>query len=416
MYLLFYNFLDVSDYLPAIDSLVSLQSTAHGAYMNQLLFLTQDITVEPSHLLTSSSNSTANVTATPTASTSSAGDIQKQQQQPQDPLLYTRHFIELYIHSILQLQIFSKKLIDKFIHNFLFQCHDFIFTNQKNETILSKEFVEKILGNLSEFIHNIQEVLVVGMKDDILELIEFLIHGNIQGRYAYHTSSSPSPPLTGSSSSAAGGVSGGDDEIIFDSIDGIRLRNDIIETLSRIAIRRQIEKEIYIPCSISLHDVIQKSLLSHEHEFIAKCHRLVSQPQSFYGIPTQSISPSSWEEVVNSLSCLRNQSIPSDKLQLLVTSAKLIPITYAKEHEVTSSSSSSSSGSKSLGADDLLPIFIYCLVMSRLSYHLLIISQELDSLCDNEDRVSETGYYLATFQAAIFHIMEIDETVGDKIS
>lgn len=388
IYLLLYNFLDLSDYLPAIDSLVSLQSTAHGAYMNQLLFLTQDITIEPAHILSSTAAASSDIVS----------------RKNHDPLLYTRHFIELYIHSILQLHVFSKKLIDKFIHNFLFQCHDYIFTTEQNETILSKEFVEKMLRNISEFIHNIQEVLVVGMKDDILELIEFLIHGNVQGRYEYHasaqqqTSSFPNPSLTSN-------------EAIFDSIDGIRLRNDIIESISRIAIRRQIEKEIYIPCSTSLHDIIQKSFQDKEHEFISKCNRLIYQPQSFYGIPTHSISPSSWEEVVNSLSRLQNQSIPSDKLQLLVTSAKLIPITYAKEH-----ASPKNGTSKSLGADDLLPIFIYCLVMSRLSYHLLIISQELDSLCDNEDRVSETGYYLATLQAAIFHIMEIDETIGDKMS
>jgi hypothetical protein len=390
--------------LPAIESLVSLQSTAHGAYMNQLLFLTQDVTIEPAHLLYAS------------AAASSAGSGNSH-----DPLLYTRRFIELYIHSVLQLNIFSTKVIDKFIHNFVSQSHDYIFTSLKNETIISKGFVEKMLGNLSEIIHDIQEVLVVGMRDDILELIEFLIHGNIQGRYAYHTSS---PPPTSAGASTNVITSCDEIECVLESIEGdgngngIRLRNDIIETISRIAIRRQIEKEVYIPCSISLHDIMQKTFQSQEQEFIAKCHRLLSQPQSFYGIPTHSISPSSWEEVVNSLSRLQNQYIPSDKLQLLVTSAKLIPVIYAKEHMSagTGTGTGTSGASKSLGADDLLPIFIYCLVMSRLSHHLLIISQELDSLCDNEDRVSETGYYLATLQAAIFHIMEIDETVGDRMS
>lgn len=409
IYLILYNFLDIMDYMSGIESLVSLQSLAHGAHMNRLLFLTQDITVEPSQLLKTHDSDQS------------------------DPLLYTRRFIEIYIHSVLQLSTFSTRIIDKFINNFQHQCSEYLSQNNRHDhtsSSMSKDFKDKKLGNLSEFINDIQEVLIVGMKDDILELIEFLIHGNIQGRYSYHhpppTPPSVTPPSSTLTYSESTINNNQPDEIILESIDGIRLRNDIIESLSRIAIRRQIEKEVYIPCSFYLHNVIKQSFQPEEKEFILKCSRLYSQPQTFYGIPPRNLSPSSWEDVVNSLSRLRNQYIPFDKLQILVSSAKLIPITYSKEHQVStttsgsdeidSNNSNTSTSSKSLGADDLLPIFIYCLVRSRLSSILLIISQELDTLCDTDDRVSEIGYYLATLQAAVYHIMVIDERVGDKIS
>jgi hypothetical protein len=376
LYLILYNFLDLPDYLPAIESLTSLQSSAHGAYMNRLLHLTQDVTIEPSqlHLHTHSSSPIA-----PLPSES-------------DPLLCTRRFIELYLHSLFQLNIFSTKLIEKYIHNFQFQCSK--IDNRRR----GKVFVREMLASLAEFINNVQEVFIVGMKDDISEIIEFLIHGDIQGRYL------PSSQVSSSSLSSS---------LVDDStsIDRIRLRSDIIETLSRIAIRRQLEKEIYIPCSSILHEVIQLSFDNDDQEILAKYKRLITQPQSFYGIPTHSLSPSSWEEVVNSLSCLRQQLIPVDKLQLLVTSAKLIPLVFSKEHPAVGTS-----GNQGLGADDLLPIFIFCLVRSQLSHHLLIIAQELESLCDEEDRVSETGYYLTTLQGALFHLMAIDENVGDRSS
>jgi hypothetical protein len=368
---------------------MSLQSSAHGAYMNQLLHLTQDVTIEPSQLHLHTSRHTPSSPSHPPPH-----PIELLQSQS-DPLLCTRRFIEIYLHSILQLQTFSNKLIEKYIHNFHFQCSK--TENRKR----GKEFVKEMLTSMAEFVSDVQEVFMVGMKEDIAEIIEFLIHGNVQGRYSSHTSSSPDECC-----------SGGDDIHDNNDINRIRLRNDIIETLSRVAIRRQLEKEIYIPCSTHLHEIIQLSFDHTDHELLMKCQRLVNQPQSFYGIPTHSLSSSSWDEISNSLNRISHQLIPTDKLQLLVMSAKLIPVVYSREHPTHGTSSTN----QGLGADDLLPIFIYCLVRSQLAHHLLIISQELDSLCDEEDRVSETGYYLTTLQGALFHLMAIDENVGDRSS
>lgn len=51
---------------------------------------------------------------------------------------------------------------------------------------------------------------------------------------------------------------------------------------------------------------------------------------------------------------------------------------------------------KPLGADDILPIFIYILVQANIP-NVLSLNHELQSFCDPEKRLSEDGYYLATF-------------------
>lgn len=78
--------------------------------------------------------------------------------------------------------------------------------------------------------------------------------------------------------------------------------------------------------------------------------------------------------------------------------AKEIPILYRKEHP---------SEDKPLGADEFLPIFIYVLVQSEIP-DILALNEELQAICDPDKRLSETGYYLATFEASLQHVMEYD--------
>ena len=65
-----------------------------------------------------------------------------------------------------------------------------------------------------------------------------------------------------------------------------------------------------------------------------------------------------------------------------------------------------------LGADDFLPIFIYVLVKSQL-FDIVIINEEIQRLCDPDSRLSEVGYYLATLEASIQHILDIDVNSGE---
>jgi hypothetical protein len=71
---------------------------------------------------------------------------------------------------------------------------------------------------------------------------------------------------------------------------------------------------------------------------------------------------------------------------------------YRREHE----------GAKSLGADDFLPIWIYVVAQSGLP-RLLCLKNLLIGLCDKRRMLGETGYCLATLEAALDYLMNLDE-------
>ena len=96
------------------------------------------------------------------------------------------------------------------------------------------------------------------------------------------------------------------------------------------------------------------------------------------------------------------KSIPFDRIRMLIEAAKEIPNVYTREHPGTETP---------LGADDFLPIFIYVVVRAQIQ-EIALINEELQALCDPDSRLSEAGYYLATLEATIHHILEIDLDAG----
>jgi hypothetical protein len=101
---------------------------------------------------------------------------------------------------------------------------------------------------------------------------------------------------------------------------------------------------------------------------------------------------------------IRSHTLPHDRLQALVAAAKEIPDLFISEHVGTD---------KPLGADEFLPIFIYVLVRAEIP-DLLALNEELQALCDPDKRLSETGYYLATLEASIQHLVEADINNGNE--
>ena len=100
---------------------------------------------------------------------------------------------------------------------------------------------------------------------------------------------------------------------------------------------------------------------------------------------------------------IRSRTLPHDRLEQLLLTAKEIPIHFVREHP------SSIEDNTSLGADDFLPIFIYVIAKAQIP-DLLALSEELQALCDPDKRMSETGYYLATLEASLQHILEANIT------
>jgi Vacuolar sorting protein 9 (VPS9) domain len=179
---------------------------------------------------------------------------------------------------------------------------------------------------------------------------------------------------------------------------------DEMRALVRSAIRRQVEIEVYVPCAARLRMMLDEAFSKEEAALRRNVLTIAHQPQTFYGIPVQHISPSSWECVVLALRDLRSKTLPHDRLEALLAAAKEIPELFIREHP---------GSDKPLGADDFLPIFIYVLARAQIP-DLLSLNEELQALCDPEKRMSETGYYLATLEASVQHIAEADVSADSE--
>lgn len=181
-----------------------------------------------------------------------------------------------------------------------------------------------------------------------------------------------------------------------------RCSQDDMRAQARSAVRRQVEIEIYVPCARRLRGTLEKAYAQAETELTRKIKFVVQQPQSFFGVPIQHISPSGWDEVVFTLREIRRHTLPHDRLEALADVCKMIPKVFVQEHP---------EAEKPLGADEFLPIFIYILAHAEVPL-LLALNEELQGLCDPDKRLSETGYYLATLEASIQHLVEADVDSG----
>ena len=113
-------------------------------------------------------------------------------------------------------------------------------------------------------------------------------------------------------------------------------------------------------------------------------------------MPIHQLSHSSWDAAVQKFRGVATNILPCDKLASLVEAAKEIPVLYKDEHP---------EADKPLGADEFLPIFIY--VVSQSGIHdIYLLKEVLCSLVDPNKRLSEAGYYLASFEAACEHLRD----------
>ena len=80
----------------------------------------------------------------------------------------------------------------------------------------------------------------------------------------------------------------------------------------------------------------------------------------------------------------------------MLAAAREVPVVFAAEHK----------GEEALGGDDFLPIFVYVVVQAGIP-DLKFLQTLLTTLCDPDKRLSETGYYVASFEAAVAHVREL---------
>ena len=168
------------------------------------------------------------------------------------------------------------------------------------------------------------------------------------------------------------------------------------DRLMREAVREQVEIEVYVP----LRSVVSRLLVNgwrHEDmEVHFKIKELRKRPQGMFRI--EKTSPSHWQSVARILKQgVGMSTLPCVKLRAIVDAAREISQLHDTEH----------GGKELLGADEFLPIFIFCVVRAEME-RPCALSILLQTLCDRINRIGEIGYFLASFEAAIAHIEGID--------
>ncbi|KAF1314426.1 hypothetical protein FI667_g16676, partial [Globisporangium splendens] len=237
--------------------------------------------------------------------------------------------------------------------------------------------------------------------------------------------------------------------------------NDKMQQMISDAIRHELEERICIPLMLDLNAYLRGRVMHKEQQFRQRVFQLKGKPQSYFGIPIDKISLSSWRSVVDTIKEIDDAFLPLDKMRKLVATAHSIHTLYKaerqiyraslpprhsrrhsisfsmppvstpsrvssdfqlhesstveldrdpsfhEEEETTATVAAAEDHDDVLSGDDFLPIFVYVIVHSDLETPIMT-QVLLNRLCDPEKRRSESGYYLATFEAALHHILSRD--------
>jgi len=169
-----------------------------------------------------------------------------------------------------------------------------------------------------------------------------------------------------------------------------RMTEEELDLLVRAAVRRQVEAEVFVPLSSVLDESLRRDLEEEETALQTSCAAARLKTQAALGCIE---SPSKWEAAVYRLATVGSYTLPCDRLDVLLAAAREVPAVFAAEH----------GGEEVLGGDDFLPIFVYVVVQAGIP-DLRYLQTVLSALCDPDKRLSETGYYVATFEAAVEHV------------
>lgn len=106
-------------------------------------------------------------------------------------------------------------------------------------------------------------------------------------------------------------------------------------------------------------------------------------------------------------------TLPCRKLQAIVDAASEIHRLFSEDNDLQNLDSLHAG--VYMGADDFLPIFIYSVVKAEIERPCALCVL-LRTLCDPSNRTGRTGYYLASFEAAVAHLQETDVQTWEDIS
>ncbi len=172
------------------------------------------------------------------------------------------------------------------------------------------------------------------------------------------------------------------------------------DKLVREAVREQIEIEVYVP----LRSVLSKWLVNGwRHEDIEAHYKMREFSRNSGKIFSMSDNTlHHWGSVAKILKeGVGLSSLPCIKLRAIVDAASEINRIFGRLKGCEDERHGH------IGADEFLPVFIYCVVKAEMERPCALCVL-LRTICDPINRIGETGYYFASFEAAVAHLREID--------
>ena len=107
---------------------------------------------------------------------------------------------------------------------------------------------------------------------------------------------------------------------------------DKLHQLVSDAIRHELEDRICVPLMYDLTQYLRRHVRHEEQQFRQRVLLLKGKPQSYFGIPVDKISLSSWRSVVDIVKEVDRAFLPLDKMRKLVYTAHQIHVLYKTEH------------------------------------------------------------------------------------
>eukprot|EP00468_Gymnochlora_sp_CCMP2014_P002373 CAMPEP_0167758050 /NCGR_PEP_ID=MMETSP0110_2-20121227/10259_1 /TAXON_ID=629695 /ORGANISM="Gymnochlora sp., Strain CCMP2014" /LENGTH=632 /DNA_ID=CAMNT_0007644295 /DNA_START=45 /DNA_END=1940 /DNA_ORIENTATION=- len=155
---------------------------------------------------------------------------------------------------------------------------------------------------------------------------------------------------------------------------------------------------------------LRRQFCALDQKFLENSEAIEGDTQAEFGIDSKHIIPDGWSTAVTKLSMMERYSSPSQKLQVLVSTAHIIYNAFNQHVSSTREKKSEGKrkGQRFLSADSFFPIFVFVLVNSTIKDPHLHKSL-MWGLCSKADLQGEGGYYLTVYEAAVTYVTKMSE-------
>lgn len=201
-------------------------------------------------------------------------------------------------------------------------------------------------------------------------------------------------------------------KVMSDQKQSLSVVEDSVLVFVSFIIFTVVEEALFLPLKSNILAQIDNSLLMQEETaFLAKKKLLSRRTQEQWGIPEEFISPLCWQSAVFELTSIEHNLTPSSQLHRLTRTVKAIYNEF--KHIVLPNLKAKGKSEVYIGADDLVPIFIYVFCQSDLA-HPLRNRDIMWNLCHPDQLHGEGGYYLTVYESSIEFIQAESLNIGNS--